>query len=516
MKRVLAIVLLLSFLVSLCGCGETASSTAYIAVEKIATLDPQIVSRPSDRTVVLNIYEGLFRLDENDNPIPAAAESYSISGLEYTFNLAKNLKWSDGSELTAYDFEYALRRAVLPETNAPDFSKISSIKGANEVRNGKNISNLAVKAVDKYTLKITLARSDENFLKTLTEPICMPCNEQFFLDQTGKYGRGGDNVLSNGLFYVYSWNNERIRLKKDGNYGGSRSGGTDEVYLTFPDEAEVITMLEDKDIDLSFIDATKQQTAEDKGLKTQSYFDKYVFVFINKNAALGSETLRKALSLSLHRNAIMNDLPAYIEPLSAVVQPSAMFGETSIYSAVSASAGFSYLPDEAYSMYLEFTKQNGSIKTQSIIYPEELEIDTVVSAIASSWQQNLGCVLNMSAVSTNADVLKKIGSGDYSIAICAIGAGDRNAQELLAAFRSGNIYGFSNSEYDSIIASLQNKTTAEDYIAAVSRAQSILLRDGSIIPIAAAQTVLCMTEQISSVRYSIANEYIDFASIKKN
>ncbi|MBR6694458.1 MAG: peptide ABC transporter substrate-binding protein [Clostridia bacterium] len=515
MRRIVAIVLALCLMLGLSACGGTSNNTIYIALEDITTLDPQIVSRPADRTVVLNIYEGLLRLDSNDTPIPAAAKEFSKEGLEYTFTLESDLCWSDGTALTAYDFQFAFRRAANPETDAPDFAKISAIKGANAVKNGADVSKLGVKAVDDRTLKITLEREDENFLLTLTEPICMPCNEAFFLEQKGKYGRRGESTLSNGSFYVFSWNSDRIRLKRNGYYSGGFTAKPDEIFLTSPEESEIITMLSDKDIDLSLIDSSKSEAAMDKGLTATSYFDKYVFVVINKNADFGPAAIRKALSLSIHRNALEHELPSYLIPFSALVQPEACFEGTPIYGEVTGFTDFKYLPDEAYDTYLGYTKVNGSPATGVIIYPAELKIDSLVSGIASGWQQSLGCFLNMSALDSNSAVMNKIESGDFTIAVCALSAGDSNAYELLSQFRSGNSFGFSNAEFDSILNSLHAKTTVEEYVAAIRRAQSILLSDNSIIPIVAAPTVVCSTEQIKYVNYSIANEYIDFTTIEK-
>ena len=516
MKRILAFVLALLLLFSLGGCGESGGQTIYIAMDKITTLDPQIVSRPADRTVVLNIYEGLFRLDENDTPILAAAKDLYTEGLEYTFTLRDGLYWSDGKELTAYDFQFALRRAASPETDAPDFQKISCIKGASAVKGGAPVSELGVRAIDDKTLKITLSRADENFLYALTEPICMPCNEEFFLEQKGKYGRSGETTISNGSFYIYSWNSERIRLRKSGNYNGDFVAGPNEIFLTAPDKQNILTLLADNDIDLSLIDCDKREAAESKGLKTSEFFDKYIFIFVNKQAEFGAPGVRKALSLSIHRIALENQMPAYLVPFAAAVQPNALFEETPIYGEVVGFTGFDYLPDEAYSAYLSHTTVNGAPPVSTIIYPEDLKIDSLVASVASTWQQNLGCFLNMSAEGSNSAVLDMVKNGDFTIAICALNAGDKNAYELLSQFRSGNDFGFRNAQFDSILNSLQGKTSADEYVKAIREAQKLLFADGSIIPIAAAPTVVCTTEQISHVHYSIENEYIDFTTIEKN
>ena len=37
----------------------------------------------------------------------------------WTFHLRDGLKWSDGSDLTAADFEYSFKRLACPDTAAP-------------------------------------------------------------------------------------------------------------------------------------------------------------------------------------------------------------------------------------------------------------------------------------------------------------------------------------------------------------------------------------------------------------
>ena len=66
----------------------------------------------------MNIFEGLVRLDKNDDIIPGAAASWDISGdkMRYTFHLRDGLKWNDGTPLTAEDFVYGLKRTFDPST----------------------------------------------------------------------------------------------------------------------------------------------------------------------------------------------------------------------------------------------------------------------------------------------------------------------------------------------------------------------------------------------------------------
>lgn len=103
----------------------------------VSTLDPQRMSWMQDLRVARLIYEPLVRLDvlqENYQVIPGVAERWEISDdqLTYTFHLRDNARWSNGEPVTAQQFVYSWRRALLPET-ASDYAKLfQSIKGSAE------------------------------------------------------------------------------------------------------------------------------------------------------------------------------------------------------------------------------------------------------------------------------------------------------------------------------------------------------------------------------------------------
>ncbi len=71
--------------------------------------------------VVSNIMNGLTTYTNDLSCTPACAQSWEIldNGKRYIFHLRPNLRWSDGKPLTAYDFQYAWRRLLDPQTAAP-------------------------------------------------------------------------------------------------------------------------------------------------------------------------------------------------------------------------------------------------------------------------------------------------------------------------------------------------------------------------------------------------------------
>jgi peptide/nickel transport system substrate-binding protein/oligopeptide transport system substrate-binding protein len=73
------------------------------------TIDPALNSAVDGGNMLLFTFDCLLNVDKDNKIIPGAAEKYETSkdGLKWTFYLRKDLKWSDGSPLTAKDFVYS-------------------------------------------------------------------------------------------------------------------------------------------------------------------------------------------------------------------------------------------------------------------------------------------------------------------------------------------------------------------------------------------------------------------------
>ena len=71
--------------------------------------------------VSYDLFEGLTSENQHNRPIPGLAERWEVSSdnKTYTFYLRPNLKFSDGSPLTAADVVYSYQRIADPENRIP-------------------------------------------------------------------------------------------------------------------------------------------------------------------------------------------------------------------------------------------------------------------------------------------------------------------------------------------------------------------------------------------------------------
>ncbi|MBR3062606.1 MAG: peptide ABC transporter substrate-binding protein, partial [Exiguobacterium sp.] len=100
-----------------CSTGDDSSSSegssssdakkeiTMVSATDLPQLDPTLTTDSTSVIVTNNVFEGSYRLDENNQPTPGIAEDVEVSedGLTYTFKL-RDANWSDGSPITAEDF----------------------------------------------------------------------------------------------------------------------------------------------------------------------------------------------------------------------------------------------------------------------------------------------------------------------------------------------------------------------------------------------------------------------------
>ena len=171
-------------------------------------LDPALNSSVDGACLAAASFAGLYSYNEKGVTSPALAEGYTVSadGLTYTVTLKKNLKWSDGSALTAEDFVYSWKRAVDPQT-AADYEYMFS--GFDGYESG----NLNVVALDANTLQFKLTAPCAYIEDLMAFPTFFPVKKaavESYKDwQTSPGGWCQEaGFVSNGAFVCTEWNHD--------------------------------------------------------------------------------------------------------------------------------------------------------------------------------------------------------------------------------------------------------------------------------------------------------------------
>jgi oligopeptide transport system substrate-binding protein len=169
------------------------------------SLDPQRAQGLSAQSVLRDVFEGLTREAADGSIEPGLAARYQSSddGLRWRFELRKNLRFSDGSPLTASDVVYSLQRALDPKTAAPYGNQLTVIRGATACLQGKRCQ-LAVTAKDASTVEIELATPAANFPARLSLPVAAVLHAPSIKQHGDRFTRPG-NLVSSGAYQLRSW-----------------------------------------------------------------------------------------------------------------------------------------------------------------------------------------------------------------------------------------------------------------------------------------------------------------------
>ena len=181
-----------------------------IMTAEIPTMDSALVTDAVGFDLLNNVNEGLYRLNQENVAVPAIADgepTVSEDGLVYTFKL-RDANWSDGSPVTANDFEFAWKRAMNPDTASEygPYMMGGVIKNATEISEGAvEYTELGVKALDEKTLEVTLEKPTPYFLSLMSFGTFLPQKEEFVTSQGENYAKNSESLLYNGPFTLANW-----------------------------------------------------------------------------------------------------------------------------------------------------------------------------------------------------------------------------------------------------------------------------------------------------------------------
>ena len=532
MKKILSLLLIFALLFSLSSCAEVKKLLgrgakqvfSYPIDQMPKTLDPQIASSAAELTIIENCMEGLVRLNSEGKAIPAVAESWNVSadGLKYTFNLRHDAAWHLDEELDyavgadfdktikAGDFVYAISRAVRKSTNAPDFQSVSLIKNAVRIHDSgsNNTSALGVKALDDYTLQITLESPNSSFLLSLASAVFMPCDKEFFDSCSGRYGRQLKYFISNGGFYLNNWVEKSLTISKNEDYKGPNLSKGDAVTLYFDENATENFKNDNYDAIPVGEDYISEAIADDN-ITVQKYDDTVWSIAVNCNSTFGSsQRFRQALMQCIKVDELT--LPDWTGKAQGIVPNICTCGGANYRERAKQARYLSYNPSAAAkkyfaaltSLYQEEAAEKGSLVNVYTI----AAFEECAKQIVQMWQHNLGTGFQAKINTVSFEELDDaVESGTYDIAIFPFSADTQDSLVFLNKFKTkDNVLNFNNVAFNSVLSSKQNELKKSVV------AENTLLATGAVMPLATSNSYYAQRKSVSGIYFYAFGGKVNF------
>ena len=477
------------------------------------TLDPALNSAVDGGNTIITVFETLLIINENNEAVPGQAESWTTSedGLTWTFTMRDGLKWSDGSELNAKDFEYSFKRMADPDTAAPYAETcLGMIDGFEEAAGfpdadgnptvEPNLDALNVKASDDgKTLTIVLGYPCSYFDKIAAFAAMSPVQKATVEANGDAWCTSPDTYVCNGPYMITEWTpSERIVLTKNPNY----VGGWDNSKIV----SDSITLLLLEDSSASFAAYNSGEAVMIKDVPTDEipsltkaedggdfYVDTILgtyYVSLNlKRDAFKDAKVRKALSLAIDRDYVANTImQGTYSTADSIVGPGIVDEKGNFHDNGNApyiSADYEANLAEAKKLLAEAGYPNGEGYPTIEYSCNDAGYHVPLAEYLQQAWGDLGITLTISKMEWSSFTAARR-AGEYDVARNGWIMDYNDPSNMLDLFCSGNGNNdgkYSNPEFDAAIEASRVADVTEHF-AQLHKAEDILMEDTGCLPIA--------------------------------
>ena len=426
-----------------------------------------------------HMYENLVTLDDDDNTVPGAAESwdYDEDTLTYTFHLRKDGVWTNGDPVTAKDFEFAWSQALNPDVASDYAYFLYFIKNAEKYFNGEvTWDEVGVKVVDDYTLEVTMEQPTPYALFLFSFGTLAPINQRFY-EAVGAdlYSTEAQYFCTNGPFALTEWShNDKIVMQKNDAWHGAADVEVEEIdWKIITDANAALSSFLAGDLDMVGLgtgELIKQATAA--GATIQSYTDgtSFYIYFNNNDQYLSNVNLRRALFNAIDEQKEIDTVwQNDNEPMTSFTAPGVSATDGTSFAG---KVGELYAPSrdqEKAKEYLATALSELGCTVDDLSAHLSIDCGDSATSIAEAsfyqeqWRQVLGIEVTVNSMITKQGSQNRK-TGNYVMSITGWGPdyNDPNTfLDLWVTDGGNNQTGFSNERYDELIDLAAKETDLE-------------------------------------------------------
>lgn len=452
------------------------------------TLDPNLVCDTTSGLITSMLFEGLLKLQPSKSMGIAKRYELSDDGTVYTFYLKKT-KWSNGLPLTAHDFAFAWRLALIKSSETTH--NLYFIKNAAAIHAKKSpIEELGVEVIDDYTLQVTLEHPTPFFLELLHQAPYLPICEAI-ATKDPNWALEAKNYICNGPFTLLEWtHNNQILLQKNPNFWEAENVQLNLVKaLIIQDSTTEIALFEDGTIDWTGrpvsigipTDALMDVKASGR-LQTYTTAATYFYLFNTTRPPFTNKKMRQAFAMAINRRELIESITKNEERVATSLVPPSLLQKSS------------YFKDgdilQAKSLFEEGLKELGmtreTLPVITLSYNTSEAHHKFAQAIQQQWREAFAVEIKLENQEWKV-YLSQLQQQNFSLARMSWQANYNDAYTFLENFKyredQVNQTGWEDPEYIELLDRSFTTKDPTERIELFKRAEHILLDAMPLIPI---------------------------------
>jgi len=479
--------------------------------------------------MISQVNAGLYRLDQSGTKvIPDIAEGmpeYNADKTVLTIKLRQDAKWSNGDPVTANDFVFSWRRAIDPKVGSPygPYFMEGKIKNATEIVEGKaKVEDLGIKALDDYTLQITLAGPLPFIDSMLTFSTFYPQNEKFVKEQGDDYAKDASHLLYNGPFKFTKWDGPTATewtLEKNNDYWDAKDVTLTKInFNVSKDPQAAANAYTAGQADITPRLASSAIISQYEGSKdlVQYLEPSMWWIKMNEeNPVLKNVNIRKAIALAIDKKALVDNVLANGSVVADYLVPKEFAYNNGKDFRDGAGSYLQTDKDQAKKLWEQGLKELGKKSVEFTFVDQDTETSKQTDAFLKDQLEKAlpGLKLNINNVPFKIRIDRE-DKQDYDLLLGGWGPDYSDPMTFMDLWLTGggqNHMSFSDPKYDKLIKDAQTTlaTKPDDRWKTLQDAEKILLEDdAAFAPLYQRSVNLLVKPNVKGLQH---NPYSDFS-----
>ena len=450
------------------------------------TLDPTMAWDLYSASVIDQLFSGLVEYSPEMDVVPDVARTWEVleGGRKYVLHLRDDVRWSDGTPVTAGDFEYAWKRVLDPATGSLNASLLFDVKRAKAFHQGEaGWENVGVWALDEVTLVVELEGPTGYFPHLLAHRACYPV-PRHVVETHGEAWAEVENIVTNGPFRLEAWQRgQSMVLARNPEYHSQFMGNVQRVKLfLLADPSAQLEMYETDGLDIfNLLRLPPQET----GRTRQRHAEEYVSAPSLGTMYMGFDVsrppfddvrIRRAFVLATDRERLADVvLRGHLFPATGGFVPPGMPGH-------SAGIGLPHDPEQARQLLAGAGYPGGQgFSTVDLLTFRSLEPQ--IEYLLAQWQEILGIEITWETMEYGA-FLNRMDKEPPHMFLSGWTADYSDPDNFLRVSPSQRYSRWRNEVYDRLLEEARQITDQEERMKLYGQADRILVQEAAIMPLA--------------------------------